>query len=530
MSDIYNQKYLLGILPGLLTGVCLILAYLLTHSQPTQAGGLFLEMADQLRLNGFTLFDSIPNYTANGIPFAYPPLGIYLVALLELVGIPPLTTVRVLPAILFVVSIIPMYAFSHKLFESVRHATIIGVIYASTPYILNAHLVAQGTTRSLGLVFLLFGLVAGIDIFRDGDKNHRKFAALLFGLTLLSHLYPALFFVVSYLVFYAFFSRDIEGLINGLYVGIGGAIFASPYLLFVGLNHGIEAFIYASGHGSASIESFSSLLLAARHIALVGPTAVDAVFLWKLFAVCGMVILLGKKRYFLFLWFISTVLFIGAGRYVYLISVFFAGVFVAEVIYPSIIRSEISMDNINISIFSAENKQILSVFLVALICVYIIAHSAIFVMGYPGPYDQEDRFHNFYDDEDREAMRWVSTNTSPDAHFLVQGQTAEWFPYFTNRTSVATPQGTEWVKNSGQITEIHREFSTCSSLDCINSTIEQYNREFDHNVDYLFIEKGEYVVGHRKTQQSDSISEDINQGARFEVVFENEGVMIVRVG
>ncbi len=74
---------------------------------PINDGGMFLIIMRDLRVNGFAL----PVYTTYNyldIPYAYPPLGFYIGALLEWIGIPSLQILIWLPAI-FTMLTIPLF-------------------------------------------------------------------------------------------------------------------------------------------------------------------------------------------------------------------------------------------------------------------------------------------------------------------------------------------------------------------------------------------------------------------------------------
>jgi len=49
---------------------------------PFRLGGLFYEFSRQIIASGYALPKTIPFYSLNGIPFAYPPLGFYVQALI----------------------------------------------------------------------------------------------------------------------------------------------------------------------------------------------------------------------------------------------------------------------------------------------------------------------------------------------------------------------------------------------------------------------------------------------------------------
>ena len=69
--------------------------------EPFRLGGLFLEFSQQIIANGYALPKTIPFYSAGGIPFAYPPLGFYIQALIiDFFSPPRFWTVNWLPPLI----------------------------------------------------------------------------------------------------------------------------------------------------------------------------------------------------------------------------------------------------------------------------------------------------------------------------------------------------------------------------------------------------------------------------------------------
>lgn len=121
------------------------LAYVATHPLPHGSAGLYLEAADAIHGAGFGLPVEIPHYTGEGIPFAYPPLALYIAALLSTTGLSGLSIVTLLPGLVTTASIIPFYFVGREL-ESER----VGPIYAGfvglTPMFLEIKFSANGLT------------------------------------------------------------------------------------------------------------------------------------------------------------------------------------------------------------------------------------------------------------------------------------------------------------------------------------------------------------------------------------------------
>ena len=90
-------------------------------------------------------------------------------------------------------------------------------------------------------------------------------------------------------------------------------------------------------------------------------------------------------------------------------------------------------------------------------------------------------------------MQWVATHTPTTSRFLViTSQTwswddvAEWFPALTDRESVTTVQGTEWIPGAfGRRFRENKSAQRCAnqSVDCLQRWLARTHAR----VDYLFI-------------------------------------------
>jgi len=114
-SSLVRSRPFLAFVPALAVGIVVYAAYVLTHPFPALGGGLFLAMAEAVAENGYALPARVPGYTPGGIPFAYPPLGFYLLAPLLDTGVSPLALARVLPGVFRIVALMPTYALGRAL-------------------------------------------------------------------------------------------------------------------------------------------------------------------------------------------------------------------------------------------------------------------------------------------------------------------------------------------------------------------------------------------------------------------------------
>ena len=99
--------------------------------------------------------------------------------------------------------------------------------------------------------------------------------------------------------------------------------------------------------------------------------------------------------------------------------------------------------------------------------------------------------------ERREAMAWVAAELPPDATVAVitdsvwpRDPDSEWFPILTQRRSVATVQGTEWLGQAefNEIRSAHHTLQTCVRQESPVACVEDWLAEWP--AEYLYLPKG----------------------------------------
>ena len=133
------------------------------------------------------------------------------------------------------------------------------------------------------------------------------------------------------------------------------------------------------------------------------------------------------------------------------------------------------------------DHPISKVFLAVLICQWVI--SSMVTMIYVGN-------QTILTQEENQAVEWVKNNTVPNSHFIIlsgksslMDPVSEWFPALTDRKSVNTVQGREWLddNNFGRLLE-----SSDEAQDCINQTPEcifNWASKNQEQINYIFLSK-----------------------------------------
>lgn len=186
---------------AVLFGGIVRLAPLIAVKFPVNDGGLFYVMAQDIQKAQYVL----PTYTSFNsaqIPFAYPPLGLYLAAALnEFAGLPLLEIFRWLSPLLSILTIPAFYLVSVALSKSRFHAAAATLVYALLPRTYTLLVMGGGLPRVLGTLFLMLNIYFVYLLFTTRKNKHLLAAILTASLVILSHPENSLHAVVVVCLF-----------------------------------------------------------------------------------------------------------------------------------------------------------------------------------------------------------------------------------------------------------------------------------------------------------------------------------------
>jgi hypothetical protein len=426
---------------AILAGLVVRLSYVIASDFPINDGGLFVVMTRELIEAGFQI-PMTTSYNDLGIPFAYPPLGFYLAgAITAATGIDLIELFRWLPLLLSV-ACVPAFALLAKELVEPLAARAATYAYALVPASFAWQIMGGGLSRSLGLLFALLALAALVRATRGGSRRAASLAAVLAGLTALSHPHTAAFLALSAVVIALSRFRTRRGMAQLLLVGAGAIIVAAPWWLTVVARHGTTPFAAAlsSGGGAGTIVPAIGTLL--RWNAWNEPLfpLVGAL------ALAGVVASLARRELMLPLW-IGAVAFALPTPFQMISAV------------PLALLAGIGAAAASMIQLTRRAQRVAALTGVA----YLTLAAMLAFVGVLVGLGAEDRI----------AMRWIAETTPASARVLVVttrswgvDAAGEWLPALGLRPSAVVPQGSEWLPGLvSQRSAAHARASACAQSD-----------------------------------------------------------------
>jgi len=349
-------------------------------------------------------------------------------------------------------------------------STIATLIFALTPH-LNTWLSAGGgLTRSFGTLFMMLTVMYSYRLFA---KNNSKavLGVIIFGsMTVLSHTESTVFAITLPIYVWLSKSRSAKSALQGGLIAIGVLILAGPWYGWIISKHGFETLLSALTTGGQTIWSVLRLI----NVDLL--TEEPYLDLLGVFGVLGMIFMIIKKEYFIPLMLVT--IFLVEPRSAHTIGniplAMAGGIFLANILLPAL--EKISEEQI------PNNNRGIKVFLIISIP-YLLVNSI---------YQGFMLSQNHLSKSEQTAMAWVKKNTPEDSQFLViTGEpeamcdsSAEWFPALTERESLSTLQGREWIlgRRFGEFIGHRINLQNCidENIGCLNNEAEYLGASFDY--------------------------------------------------
>ncbi len=497
---LFGIAFMLGgalrFLPGVLSGF------------PVNDGGMLFAMIRDLRSNGFVL-PVTASYNQSGIPFAYPPFGLYVAAVLSwLLSISELEILHWFPPLISAAIVPVVYWLACKILRSQSKASIAVLLYAFMPGSSDWLIMGGGLTRSLGIFFSLLAIGCGYELFNRASNRVTIGLAISFcTLAVLSHPEVGLQTAALYLVFWLCYGRDVRGIKNASLVALGTALLSSPWWWTVVHYHGLAPFQSAVQTGIHET-LFASLFHG--FFSLQGGLP-----LLPFFSLIGIFVVVHKGDILLVLW--TLIPFFVDPRNASAVAIFPLLLLAAEGIY-----------HLNVQFIRAYSKTFPKgkslehrfSFLLhgsfGIVVLYLLWNALIAT---------PNLVRISLTPADRQTMQWASENTSAESRFLLLTNDGtispmtdayqEWFPALSERRSLNTLQGMEWILGP-DFFQYSRELvalQSCRDEDCLSGWLGKNNVQ----TDFILL---------RKKKASQALIESLRTDRHYEMVYESSETII----
>jgi len=505
-------------LQALGAAIALRLAFVLPSPFPLNDGGLFYAMARDLQHAGFRL----PAETSynGGLPFAYPPAGIYLAALLDRAGPWSLLDVmRFLPMSLSLLAVAAFALLARELLRP-RLAWLAALWFALLPMAYVWVIMGGGLTRAVGQLFSLLALWQALRLARGGGSSSAVALGVFAGLALLSHPEAAWFVAYSVPLVWLAFDRTRAGLAQFAAAGAVGLAIASPWLAMGVARHGAGVLEPAADSGWP----WYAGLVRLAHLDLTREA---------FFPLVGALALFGAYRTLLRgEWFLSA--------WVLLAHVAQARAADQRAVVPLAILAAIGVSElVTLAGMVARGKgfegrwrrlpwpftagaglaMAAAAVPVALFTAFTTLEAYRPLLSGLAP-------------AEREAMAVVAARTPSDASFAVvtgdrwfgSDRTTEWFPALTGRQAVNVVQGYEGTGEFGDRMVRNDALQACAvqGLSCIERWAAVSGAEFD----YLYIAKRPFVAGGTLVDGTGALQAFVRASPRYLVLYDGPGALI----
>jgi hypothetical protein len=431
--------------------------------------GLFTQMAEQIAEADFRLPQESPYYGPGGIPFAYPPLGLYLLAsLIKLTG-KYFVFLRLVPPLLNLIGLIVAFYLSMELFDSPLAASLITIILAVSPDLYIAHVWAAGIVRASAFVFSLLSIY----YFHRGRRNPSGINVLLtgifFGMTILSHLAYALFCLV-WLGWFTLFSTDLaKSIRNSCASFVLGLFVASPWVWVMVDRHGWEIFTAAyTSHGGLGFvwQPVDLMRLFSINFAVISSNLP----LFGVFLV-GTLALMFQRRFSFPLFFLLVTLYFPENtRFVYFLGGMLAGYGIWAVLRWLGSRG----------------------------CMWRYGGNSlalvVLAMIWWGGFSEISSYKPHLHESLLECAEYIRSWTNADTIYLAMTaqDEAEWMPFLFEREPLTAQWGSEWLGKYNEQTFLMSQFQGCRMAKdwaCVEKLLEQLPKSPDVLLTYAWDRK-----------------------------------------
>jgi hypothetical protein len=407
---------------------------------PLNDGGLFYSMCQDLLAANFRL-PLFLSYNHLNIPAVYPPLSIYLLATAyKFTHLDLLFLIRFLPALFSSFALLPFYFLARRLIPHPKIALLALAIFSYLPVNFEQQIMGGGISRAPGMFFAILFLWSV-----SYPKTSLLASSVFLSLTILTHPQWAAFAICSGFILFA--SRS--NLLTFIKIFVFASLLISPWWLTIIATHGLTPFISALTATSLAYPTSWGFDLLFTIGLISSAFTYPRLFIWYVFFT-----IIGLRN-----------LYTLTGPQITTITAL--NFYLLSQLPHRLIR--ISLSCIAVSL---------------LLVGIVLSNTNLFItLHHPDLANIST--------SDLAAFSWIKSHTPFSSRFLVISNTSdptlwgydqisEWFPALTARTSLTTPQGTEWLPHQKYLATTNAYIQMKTSPFKFISTSSNY--------DYLYLQ------------------------------------------
>lgn len=486
------------------------LSVVLQSNFPVGDGGLFFQMVRELQGNNFRepLYTS---YNHAHIPFAYPPLGLYVAAIVaKVTGTGLLPLFRFLPVTFACLSIIAFALLARAILPMMAAASAT-FIFALLPDSFDAEIKGGGITRAPGQLAAMLAVWQLYTLCTKPTRKSLVLSILLSTFAVVSHPEWGPFALLSGALMFALYGRTRDALRRFAVVVVGVAAASSPWWLVVFSRYGLGTLV-APLVGNAQVFPLQNSV---RTVLTLSLTHESWFPIGSVFALVGVLVALRSRQYLLPAWLLLVLLTDSRG-------------WQSPLVVPLSLLTGVGMAAILVWVGRSDADASprgavvgLPAWSLAALLTFLIARGIGSAVVYEGANN------TVVSGGERAAMAWIARNAPAHATFLVVGtgsgssqEDVEWFPALTGRASVETLQGLEWIpglyaRKSSQIQTLQ---ACLPDLACMRRAL----RAAKVRADYMYVAKSE------PNALCDGLCGELARTPRYRRVYSGPGAWIYR--
>jgi hypothetical protein len=478
----------LALVAAIVLGLGIRLYYVLPAGFPLNDGGLFYAMARDIQHAHYAL-PAHTSYNGGSMPFAYPPLLLYVLALLD--DATPLSLfdiLRWLPLIVSVATIPVFYILARAMLPTRIGVAAAVLVFGTIQNGFEWHIMGGGITRAPALLFSLLSIYYAYRTYQHYRRSHIVASAVFASLALLTH--PDLFVVVSVALLFVVYGRTRRGLFTTAVIASAVLVMTAPWWATVIARHGLDTLL-ATG-GSRTQQGWTDSVVP-LHDFLTFPFTKQPLLNWPaVLALIGGAAALVAGQVFFPLWLIVEELAEPhqAPNFIHVPVALLVGWAAGAVIAPAfrtIAAQPAAHATRGVEDRGSSRRRTLYLGAGAcLLAAYFLTVALFSALNEPGQLDHLKAL----DKDQRALMDQVNVTTPDGAPFLVVSglpwwgdRISEWFPALTHAQSLFTAQGAEWLGDAftDRITA-HEALQQCATatVECLDRVAREHRTAFTY--------------------------------------------------